>query len=250
MGDRLGTKQRHQLNIAQKAQMANLKNRYEMPHSVAIRVVTGELSLVDAIKYMQRRERVAALVGQKKINKEEASRILSGVSTLDEVAFHRRVVMYKRKPEYMASVLNGLEGTQHFFALVSGGRAQGTVKKIEKYTFVVEGADGELEFDKHDVKVVFPVSDKKKLMKRGIQWGAPDRRVEEGFLGKFANRRDIKARHLLRALEAETVVTWETIEGDRVRGIVQEFNRFEVVMKTTRGPIVYLMRHAVGAMEE
>ncbi|MFH1533203.1 MAG: hypothetical protein ABIK09_20960 [Pseudomonadota bacterium] len=241
--------QKNRLDPEARARMRSLVERFMMPAHLARRVASGELALSDALLSMQREELAGRLLAEDRIDSQGASLVRRGCLTADAAEFMKRVRDHKARQGYGVSRLDELLGQDVGVALVGGRLVQGRLVEAETYQIILETADGMLALDKHDVKLVFRAAHRKRLLKRGVTWGAPEERLEPEALRSRSSRRDVKARQLLSAMEGEGVVTWTTAEGDRLRGRVTGFNRFEVVFETAQGDEVLLFRHAFGGMD-
>jgi len=231
-----------------KARMKSLRERFGMPPHLARQVASGQRSTSDALLEMQRADAAARLLEQGRINSSTAGLIRRGHLTPQEAEFQQRVNELKRSPEYLEYFLDGLLGRDVLVAVVGGGLLRGRLVSVETYDLTLDTADGRVIVAKHDVKLACDAAHRKRLLKRGIAWGPADTALESGALKTFKSRRDVKARDLLQAMEDGGVITWTTAEGDRLRGRVCGFNRFEVVVETAQGAEVFLLRHAFGGM--
>lgn len=232
-----------------RARMRSLVERFTMPPHLARLVATGDRGLSDALLDMQRTEVAERLLAEAKIGGQEASLVRLGRLTPDEAQFRKRLREHKNNPGYAISRLGGLLEEDVVLATLGGRRVQGRLTGLEPFEVTLETADGASTLAKHDLKLAFLGAHRKRLVKRGITWGDLEARLEPGDLKLRANRRDIKARDLLLAMEGERLVTWITAEDDRLRGRVTGFNRFEVVLETTQGTEALLFRHAFGGMD-
>jgi len=154
---------------------------------------------------------------------------------------------WKRGGQYMKCHLEDFVGTPTVIGLALVGRrlVYGTVIGNTKYDVRLRTSqDEEPEFHKHDVKFFFDAGRKKHVLKQ-IGWGDKERVMESNHLRRIRNRTDIKAFVLQRMQEEKRTVQWLSVEGDRIRGRVAWFGRFEVILETGKGLRIIAMRHAV-----
>lgn len=228
--------------------MSSLVERFTMPPHLAREVATGAKGLSDALLDMQREELATRLLEEDLIDSQGASLVRQGQLTADEAKLRRRLRAHKTNHGYTESRLDGFKGNNVVLVLLGGRLLRGLLSESAGFEFELETADETLTLPKHDLKLAFLAIHRKRLLKRGIVWGAPEAKLDPEALRRWANRRDIKASKLFVAMEEERVITWTTAEGDQVRGRITGFNRFEVILETTQGAEVILFRHAFGDM--
>ncbi len=222
-----------------------------IPFKWAVKVAQGESTLVDVLESLRLRDEVDGALTRGTLSSKYSGEVLKGNLSLDDGMLLTRLAVRKRKSDYMKTHLEEYadSGEPVVLSLVSGRMLTGHISKHTRFEVVLTGRDGtEESFHKHDIKFFFDARKKKHVLK-AVRSGGADRVVESGHLEVFANRRKIRARYLLAALEAGRTVAWETVEGDVLRGRIIWHGRYEVRLETSRGPVVVLMRHAVRDME-
>ncbi len=231
-----------------RVRMHSLMERFSMPTHLARMVACGERDLSDALLDMQRDELADRLLDEGRIDVHGSSLIRQGRMTPDEAQFKKRLRDHKTHQGYTESRLDGYLGQDVVLALLGGRLVQGRLTEAAGYEIALDAAGETLTLPKHDLKIAFLATHRKRLLKRGITWGAPEARLEPGALRHWGSRQDIKARELFAAMEGEGVITWVTAEGDQLRGRTTGFNRYEVVLETAQGAEVLLFRHAFGGV--
>jgi hypothetical protein len=228
-----------------------LRERFGMPPDLARAVARGGLDLSSALKTMQLREVAEKLVADGCISLEEARSVERGRKNLEDVIFSSRVRAVKRSPDYTRSLLShwSIEERSVVLAVMGGGLHQGALSAETQYQIEINTTEDLVSVEKHDLKFFFESKSRKRLLKRGIKWGPDDLRLAPGALQSFNSRADIKARQLLEVQDSERVVTWVTVEGDRLRCRIRSFGRYEVRTETPQGLEVILMRHAFRSLE-
>jgi sRNA-binding regulator protein Hfq len=239
---------RNRLAPEVRGKMRSIMERFAMPLHLARQVVTSEMSMSDALLEMQRTELADRLSGEGRIDDQAAALLRRGLLSPEEAEFRRRLRDYKSSQGYLVSRLDELQGKDVVFALVGGDLARGRLTRIEQYQIFIETSDEIMALDKHDVKLMFLAIHRKHILKRVISWGDSEDHLARGALSRWGDRRDVKARALLSLMEGEGVTSWTTAEGDELRGRITGFNRFEVILETSKGAEVFLLRHAFSAM--
>ncbi len=239
---------RDRLDAEARKKMHSLMERFSMPAHLARQVAAGDRGLSDALVDMQRNEAADRLLAEGRIDDQGAGLIRQGRQTPEDAELQKRLRDHKGHQGYTASRLDGFVDHEVAIAALGGRVIRGRLVESGTYQALVETPDGPVTLDKHDLKLAFLATHRKRLLKRGITWGALQDRLEPGALRHWRNRKDIKARDLFIAMEGEGVVTWITAEGDQLRGRITGFNRYEVVLETSQGAEAILFRHAFGAL--
>ncbi len=234
------------LDAEARKRMHSLMERFSMPAHLAREVASGALGLSDALLTMQRTEAAERLLAEGRIDEQGLGLVRQGRLSPEEAQLRKRLRDHKSHQGYSLSRVDGLLGLDVAVAVLGGGLQRGRLTESGAYELVVETPEGAVTLEKHDVKLVFLGTHRKRLLKRGITWGPPEDRLEAGALRHWGNRRDIKARDLFVAMEEGAVVTWISAEKDQLRGRITGFNRFEVVLETSQGAEAILLRHAFG----
>jgi sRNA-binding regulator protein Hfq len=222
-----------------------------LPMRWAMKVAKGEMPLAEAVKSLQKRDRIQRMVDNGELEQGHAASVLSGRSTLEEGLKATRLRRRKRAEDYQKSHLQELAGsaTSVTLALIGNRTVSGLVASHESFTIMLTDKDGQsVEIDKHDIKFFFFTQDRKRAVK-SVQWGDPGQALEPGALSTRKERAKIKARVLLAAHEDGQMFRWATVEQDLLRGRVGWFGRFELVLQTSRDVPIFVMRHAYSAME-
>ncbi len=119
---------------------------------------------------------------------------------------------------------------------------RGIIKKNEKYDVTVEDVSlGEQGIRKVEIKYLYPESKESlvtKLIKR-------DEKILHPPIEEKARRRHIKNKTLFPLMKNREVVFLQTLEGELIRGLVDEFSRYEIVVKLKNGAPVTVLRHCV-----
>lgn len=222
-----------------------------LPMRWAVKVASGQMSLGQAVKELQERDRVARLVEQGKLLPGMAAAVTGGNCTLEEGLKTTALKRRKQEKDYQKSHLTDFAASHAAvtLALVSGRLVTGTLTRDEPFAVAVQDREGQVtDADKHDVKFFFKAGDRKKVFKN-IKTGTAAQLLEPGALKERKARKKLKARNFVGPLEEGRTVAWTTVEGDVIRGKVVWFGRFEVILETGNGIPVYIMRHAFAAME-
>ncbi|MBM4371457.1 MAG: hypothetical protein FJ098_07370 [Deltaproteobacteria bacterium] len=226
----------------------SLVERFQMPSKLAREVAAGTRSLSDVLLEMQRAESARLLLSAHQICPQEAVQVRQGLLTPDEARRQARLRALKRAPGYLASRLSRFEGREVLVAAVGGRLLQGRFVRTSVFEVSLDTPEAPVPLSTHDLKLVAAGEDRRRLLKRGVEWGPVEARLAPGALAEIQARRDVKARRLLAAQESGGTITWTTIEGDRIRGRITDFGRYEVVLLTSQGPEIVLLRHAFGEL--
>lgn len=237
------------LDAEARKKMHSLMERFSMPAHLARQVAAGERGLSDALVDMQRADAAERLLKEGRIDDQGAGLLRQGRLTPEEAELRKRLRDHKSHQGYTESRVDGLLECDVVIAVLGGGLHRGRLVEAGAYELVVETTDGAVTLQKHDLKLAFLGTHRKRLLKRGITWGAEEARLEAGALRHWVNRRDLKARDIFKAMEGGAVITWTTAEGDQLRGRITGFNRFEVILETSQGAEAILLRHAFGSMD-
>jgi len=228
----------------------NISEKSGIPVKFALRVASGESSLSEVIRELQFRDQLNSLVAKEELLSGYANEVLNGNWTMERALQETRLKKLKRMPDYYKCYFTELStaGREAGIALVGRRLLVGQVVQDRKYDIVVRHKEDQEEvIAKHNVKFYFDVGDKKRVMKQ-VKWGDGDP-IEADFLRRVQNRKDVKARVFQEAMEQSLSLSWKSVEGDRMKGTVSWFGRFEVALELPKGQKVVLMRHAVDSVE-
>lgn len=222
-----------------------------LPMRWAMKVAKGEMPLAEAVKSLQKRDRIQRMVDNGELEQGHAASILAGRHTLEEGLRATRLRRRKRAEDYQKSHLQELAGSGSTvtIALIGNRTVSGLVASHEPFTVTLTDKDGQsVEIDKHDIKFFFRNQDRKRAV-RSVRWGDPEQALQPGALSTRKEREKIKARALLAAEEGGQMLRWTTVEHDVLRGRIGWFGRFELVLQTSRDVPIYVMRHAYSVVE-
>ena len=228
----------------------NISLKSGIPVKFALRVASGTETLSEVLRELQLRDQLDSLVKRRELYAGYANEVLKGNWTVARARLETRLKQIKRTPDYSRCYFAELAaaGQSAGVALVRRRLLVGQVAQNRPFEVVIRDREGTEEtILKHNIKFYFDAGDKKRVMKQ-VKWGPGDS-VEVDFLKRIQNRKDVKARVFLEAMEGASAVSWKSVEGDLVRGTVAWFGRFEVALELPRGQRVVVMRHAVDAVE-
>ena len=231
-------------------QAKTISEKSGVPLSWAAKIATGEKSLVEVLAILKLRDQVAGLQTRGELDPPLGKAVIEGRLSLDEALFLTRLRKIKRQESYKKSHLSDFHeiGQPVCLALIGGDLIQGTLVASGAFDVTIRSGEEEPRLVyKHDVKFFFPGQRKKGVLK-ALQWGPAENRLEPDFLRRISKRKDIKAAALLRCVEDGRTVNWKTAEEDVLRGKLEWFGRYEILLRTSRGDEVYLMRHAALAL--
>ena len=228
-----------------------LADESHIPLREAAKVVTGELTLKEVLVRLKRLEELHAMKREGKLLARFVKPVFNETLPLEDALFQTRLVRIKNGPDYRKCFFADFQENQQpvTIAQLSGGLASGTVEENGKYDVTLLDKKGQrLVIPKHDIKFYFPTEERKSVLKK-VQFGDDKDKLEPGALEDMNARIDVKARVLLEHQVKEGVCTWETVEGDLIRGYIRWFGRWEVQLITTRNDTIILLRHAFKSLQ-
>ena len=131
------------------------------------------------------------------------------------------------------------------FHLYSHRVISAKIKENQVYDLILEGEGlGEDPIPKTDVKLLYPVEQAetiRPLLKT-------DQKVKDLHLEPIIPAKDrnhIKNKSLFPLMKAREVLFFTLMEGEKIKGILGGFTRYEITVNLKGGIPVYLLRHAV-----
>ncbi len=228
-----------------------LADESHIPLREAAKVVSGELTLKEVLVRLKRLEELHAMKRDGKLLARFVKPVFNAILSLEDALFQTQLTRIKNGPDYRNCFLTEFQENQQpvTIALLSGKMVSGTVGDNGKYDVtLVDKNEEHSVIPKHDIKFYFPSQEKKSVLKK-VQFGDAKGKLEPGALEDMNSRIDVKARVLLEHQTREGACTWETVEGDLIRGYIRWFGRWEVKLETTRNDTIILLRHAFKSIQ-
>ena len=228
-----------------------LADESHIPLREAARVISGELTLKEVLIRLKKLEELHAMKRNGKLLVRFVQPVFNEVLSLDDALFQTQLVRIKNGPDYRNCFFDEFQANHQpvTLAVMSGKMTSGTITENGKYDVTLVDRNGEPSLvPKHDIKFYFPSGAKKSVMKK-MQFGDASGKLETGALEDMNARIDVKAKVLLAHQIREGACTWETVEGDLLRGYIRWFGRYEVKLETTRKDTIILLRHAFKSLQ-
>ena len=232
-------------------QAQELVEKSGIPLKEALHVASGQKQLREVLATLRLRDELSVLERKGLLLPAYAGEVLRGNMDRETALLLTRVRLRKREPDYVACHLEQHAADEKAVTLALVGRrlVTGKVRENRQFDIALSSRDGEdLAINKHDIKFYFDAGRKKHVLKQ-LAWGPAGAAVVEDHLAKIASRHDIKARAYQAARDEGRVVNWRSVEHDLIRGTVVWLGRYEVVLETSKGDRIVVMRHAVDGLE-
>ncbi|SCY78095.1 hypothetical protein [Desulfoluna spongiiphila] len=156
-----------------------------------------------------------------------------------------------KKEHYDFSCFNALEtsGEPTRFLLHGGKSLTGSITRQTPYDIYVGGEEGETLVPKVEVKCHFPASSDEVLTKL-IKMDKKVKTLELGPIHAPAHRYFIKNKTLYPLIKERQVMILTLLEGEVVKGLVENFSRYDIEMRMKGGVAITVLRHAVYDMRD
>ena len=149
--------------------------------------------------------------------------------------------------KYHLSIFNQALHSQEVWDLHIHGHVILSTRIVEnkKYDLVIDSEDGDIKvLPKTDVKVLYP----NKLSDAVLPLIKVDKGVEDLQLEPIISpkaRYHIKNKSLFPLIHEKRVVFFTLLEGEIIRGVIEDFSRYDITVNLKGGIPVTILRHAV-----
>lgn len=229
------------------------KNRLEellgmgIPKRFAMQIAAGQRELNEVLQEMAQQERVDKLVASHDIPRSLAVQVVLGQADLDAFLAKRRRHAYRAKLG-ARSIFDQAAQAGEPFAFMVLGRANRVlrVKSSGRFELQVEDPEsGQAEvLHKLTVKMVYHPDDRK-VVRRAISQDKAYKGVVAEPLWRIQDRFHCPDKQLFPWFEAGSRVSFTTVEGDRIQGVIEWFSRYEIGLQIKGDASLVLMRHAL-----
>lgn len=156
-----------------------------------------------------------------------------------------------KKTHYHTSSFDALEagGEPTRFLLHGGASLTGPVTRQTPYDIYVAGDEGETLVPKVEVKCHFPASSEEALTKL-IKVDKKVKAMDLGPIHAPAHRYFIKNKTLYPLIKERQVMFITLLEGEIIKGLVENFSRYDIEMRMKGGVAITVLRHAVYDMRD
>lgn len=220
-----------------------------IPRNLAFQVAMGNLTLNDVLEKMAFRDEVEKLIRRYAFPRSLATQIAMGQVKLDDILQKQRLREYIDQHRDRSLLVEAAGTKQRITLLLHGQkRRSGKILEVNPYDFVFQSKKGEPEtIHKLQVRAGWDAKRNAAVLS-SIKKDKNRDRVEEPVV-KPQDRFHCSNRRLFQHMEANERLTIRLLEGDVVIGTLDWISRWEFGLKTKRGPVVTVFRHAMADLE-
>jgi len=226
-----------------RARAAELVGR-GMPSHMANAVAHGRLELNAALERMARSDRVNALMNRHGLSRALATQVAIGHADLDQVLARQRLSAHRTEHRDRTCLE---PGRTLALALTSGRIVKGVLGEVTPYGFQLATEDATLDVHKLEAKYSYDPADWKRL-KKGVKIDRTAQAAPAAPSERPQNRYGCSDKRLFGYLDGEVEVLTTLLEGERLRGHVRWFGRYEFGMTLRGGVDAVVFRHALARL--
>jgi len=230
--------------------VAELEQTTGVPRRLAQQVVSGQLTLNDALQKLAQQDRVESLMRKHEMSRALATQVAMGHADLDLVLRKARMRAHK-DAHYTSSLLDvaAADGRQVAYALHGNRVVTGAITDINRYEFTVQGKDEPEVIHKLAVKYAFGPKDAKRV-RRAMRFEQAVKDAPREPIVRPQDRYTCSDRRLFGYVDSEVMIKVVTLEGERFQGNIQVMSRYEFILKLKGGVMITVFRHALADLSE
>ncbi|MFM2162948.1 MAG: hypothetical protein RLZZ383_2460 [Pseudomonadota bacterium] len=214
-----------------------------LPPHLAAAVRRGRMAPQAALERAAWEAEVAALMRRHGLDRALASQVLHGEANLGHLLERRACAAYlaERARQSVFEVAAG-DAVPRAFHLGNAGYAEAVVLENRAYDVVLQTPDGPPSaLHKLRIRAVTDVPCGRRLRRERIRGS-----VTDAAPARPQDRYALSDRRLFLACTRGAAVTLTWLDGERMRGMVRSFTRFELVLETRTLGDVTILRHALA----
>jgi hypothetical protein len=232
-----------------RARAEKLMKTSGIPRNLAFQVAMGNLSLNGVLRKLSFRDEVEKLIRRHDFPRSLATQIALGQVNLDDVLQKKRLQLYieeNRDRSLFTDVT--ASGVRVTFLLHGMRRVSGVVSDVTSYEFRITPKKGEpMVIHKLQARAGWDAR-KNAAVLSSIKKDKAHAKPMEPIV-KPQDRFHCSNRRLFQHMESLDKLAIRLLEGDIVIGKVDWIGRWEFGLKTKKGPVVTIFRHAMAALE-
>jgi len=246
MADRRGASNKHS---AVRAEAEKLIQNTGIPRNLAFQVAMGNLSLNEVLQKLAFRDEVEKLIRRHDFPRSLATQIAMGQVQLEDVLRKQRMLEYLEANRERSTLESFAESGDRVTLLLHGQRrVSGVISDVTAYEFHFAPKKGDPE-TVHKLQARAAWNARKNAavlssIKKDKARAAPTEPIV-----KPQDRYHCSNRRLFQHMEAGDKLAIHLLEGDIVLGTIDWIGRWEFGIKTKKGPVVTVFRHAMAALE-
>lgn len=232
-----------------RAQAEELIENTGIPRNLAFQVAMGNLSLNEVLQKLAFRDEVEKLIRRHDFPRSLATQIAMGQVKLDDVLRKRRLQEYIEQNRDRSMLTDAAASGERVSFLVHGRqRKGGVVSNVTAYEFTLTPKKGEPEvIHKLQVRAGWNARKNAAILSSIKKDKSRSEAIEP--IVKPQDRYHCSNRRLFHHMEAGDKLSILLLEGDIVIGTIDWIGRWEFGIKTKKGPVVTVFRHAMAGLE-
>ncbi|MCB9744861.1 MAG: hypothetical protein H6741_04035 [Alphaproteobacteria bacterium] len=222
-----------------------------MSRAQAIQVARGRADLNTLLRRMALDVEVESLIRRHELSRALATQIAMGQADLDSVLLKRRMSEHLAEHrdrsilEEAAASKATLQLALHGFRLL-----EAAVVSVDRFEFTVQPRKGEPETI-HKLQLKWAAhGDVAKKVRRAHRYDPERKKAPQEPIWKPQDRYNCSNKRLFGYLNAETLISVTTLEGDQFKGKVTWIGRYEFGLMVKGNVEVTLLRHALVEVSE
>ncbi len=219
-----------------------------IPRRFAQQIAAGQRELNEVLQEMARQDKVDKLVSAHDVPRSLAVQVVMGQADLGAYLAKRRRHEYRAKVGNRSIYDSAVSSGEPYTLGVLGRKTRNLkIARSDRYEIIVEDPRGGEQETLHKltVKLIYR-SEERRNARRAIGQDKAYRGADVEPAWRIQDRFHLPDKVLFPWLEAKTRVTFTTVEGDKVQGIVQWFGRYEIAVEVRGEATVTIMRHALA----
>ena len=225
--------------------------RSGLPRNMAFQVAMGNMTLNEALEKLAFHDQVEKLIRRHAFPRSLATQIAMKQVELDVVLRKQRQETYMEENRLRSLLTESMEQKLPITVLLHGQqRRTGQVLSVSAYEFELQdGKTGAVETI-HKLQAQAGWEAKKNAQVLSALKRDKAHAQLTGPIEKPQDRFHCSNRRLFQYMEDSTRLTVRLLEGDLVQGTVDWLGRWELGIKTKKGAVVTVFRHAMADLEE
>ncbi|MEL6347705.1 MAG: hypothetical protein AAFV53_31655 [Myxococcota bacterium] len=220
-----------------------------LPRNLAFQVAMGNLTLNEVLEKLAFRDEVEKLIRRHSFPRSLATQIAMGQVNLDDILQKQRLRDYIEENRERSLLVEAAASGQRVTLLLHGQRRKsGKVLKVNQYDFEFQGKKGDPETI-HKLQARAGWDARRNAAVLSSFKKDKNRSKEEEPILKPQDRYHCSNRRLFQHMEASDRLIVHLLEGDVVTGTVDWLSRWEFGLKTKKGHVVTIFRHAMIDLE-